>query len=158
MAAGSARALEVGETATCADVAILDVKDQMRTECPLNVPADAPTTVKYKFLEFSQTTCGACLANFDAADKLMAKWNKQMTGKTVFLDRDANATLTFTKANRGWFHHDVVVDSKRDLSKIFGIMYTPTQFILDANNKVVYKHIGTFETTDLTEIEGIVTK
>ena len=58
--------------------------------------------------------------------------------------------------NRGIVTHEVALDSARDAKKAYGVVETPTVFILNPLNKVIYKHEGTVTPAIAAQIKAAV--
>ena len=111
---------------------------------------------KFTVLEFFQTTCGACIENLPKFIALSNEFAKTATFKLVGLDRKEKALRDYYQTIKSEFSFPYVLDNLRTATKAYGVSATPTSFIVDANGKILFKHEGTFEASDMQKIREIL--
>lgn len=111
---------------------------------------------KFTVLEFFQTTCSACIENRPNFIALSNEFAKTASFKLVGLDRKEKALRDYFQIIKSEFSFPYVLDHLRSATKAYGVVATPTSFIVDANGKVLFKHEGTFESSDMQKIREIL--
>lgn len=111
---------------------------------------------KFTVLEFFQTTCGACTENRPNFIALSNEFAKTASFKLVGLDRKEKALRDFFLTIKSEFSFPYVLDNLRTATKAYGVTATPTSFIVDGNGKILFKHEGTFEASDMQKIREIL--
>lgn len=147
-------ALEVGDLAPTG----LNVNHLLPngTEVTQDVLARTQPEHKFTVLEFFQTTCSACIENRPRFIALSNEFSKIATFKLVGLDRKEIALRDFYSIIKAEFSFPYVLDNNRIVTKAFGIVATPTSFIIDQHGHILFKHEGTFESSDLEIIKDIL--
>ena len=74
------------------------------------------------------------------------------------LDRNTDAVEQFVASKRDMITYPVALDNAREATKFFGIPGTPTMYAINANNQVIYKHIGSMEDADWAELRALLAK
>lgn len=149
----TASALEVGDTATCVDVEVMVPEVGVETLCPLA----ADEGKKYTLVELSSTTCGACVANFPIFAAFVGEHAGVLGSRTILIDRNKDESLRYVSRHPEWFNEPVALDVSRKLMRMFGGRYTPTQYLLDSDLKIVWTHIGVMGRREKSEILEIIT-
>ncbi len=147
-------AYDVGEVASCVKLNDLQVDRTITYHC-LDSKNDGN---KYVLVEFMSVTCGPCIENLPAMDLLNKKLSDRLTVRVASIDRNldlVNAFLADPK-NSQYISFPFSYDNNREAAKVYNIMYTPTMFILNESNQVVYKHIGILFDADIQEISELV--
>lgn len=113
-----------------------------------------PANVKYILLEFSSVMCGACQDNLPVLSKLANDVQSVAATRMVLIDRNEALIRNYLKNTpKSLIHFPAALDTQRDAKKAYGIYATPTLYVLDQNNRVVYKHVGTLGSEDVEEIK-----
>lgn len=104
------------------------------------------STSQFKVIEFFLTTCPICNAN----RPIFSRLNKEFAGKVLFklvgIDRpnrrtgQPEALLNYLKAHNSELQFDVGLDYDRAAYGLYEIEETPTLYVINAENVVVYKH------------------
>ncbi len=126
------------------------------TEATQDILSHTQSEHKFTVLEFFQTTCSACIENRPAFINLGERFSAVATFKYVGLDRKEKALRDFYTLIKGEFDFPYVLDHLRVVTKAFGIVATPTSFIVNQQGQIVFKHEGTFEAGDLQAIQEIL--
>lgn len=150
--ANAAQALEMGDTAPCV---ILNHISESGTEAEHCIRDHGPQQ-KFTLIEFFSITCSTCMENHPILNQLANDISATTTSRQIAVDRDANAIRTYVSTNRKDFPLEVALDFERDAKKAYGVVETPTTFILNSNFKIVYKHAGVFSASDISQIKEIV--
>ncbi|MGQ9687945.1 MAG: TlpA family protein disulfide reductase [Desulfobaccales bacterium] len=133
----------------------------------LGLSAPAPFTLKdikadYVLAESFNTTCPHCLQQAPILNRLyeLVQRDAQLKGKLKFISvaqgNDLNAAKMWKTFHKIPF--PVVPDPESKLGKALNFTPYPVSVVLDRNGKVVWVHIGTFESADeaLREIKKVV--
>jgi thiol-disulfide isomerase/thioredoxin len=149
----SARAdsgLGVGDNAPCISLRDVQPDGHELDQCIRS----RPDHVKYILVEFFSITCSACLDNMPVVAQLARDLGGNAATRLIAIDRDEAAIRQYiaeTPADLKPF--PIALDTKREAKKAFGIYATPTLFILNSTNQIVYKHIGTLSPDDVEAIK-----
>ncbi len=149
-----AHALEVGDAAPCVVLEDVQTDGSSIEQCIRTRPPGQ----KYVLIEFFSITCSACEANLPILSQLSADILGQAQVREVSIDKNRDSILTFLQAKKSLINFPVALDVDRDAKKSYGVTATPTIFVLDENNTVVYKSIGVFSQKQLNAIKSIVSK
>jgi len=147
-----ANALEVGEQAPCVVLNNIAPNGSESEHCirQTNVKGQA------KILEFFLSTCSDCAENLPIVSQLAASVAAVATTRLVGLDRSELALRSFVKDNHQLLNFEVALDTNREAKKAWDVVETPTTFVLDANNKVLFRHAGVLSPEDVSTIEHLV--
>lgn len=126
------------------------------TEAAQDILSVTHSEHKFTVLEFFQTTCSACIENRPTFVNLSKTYSSVATFKLVGLDRKETALRDFYNIIRIEFDFPYVLDHLRVATKAFGVVATPTSFIVNQQGQIVFKHEGTFEDGDLQAIREIL--
>lgn len=152
LSASPSFALGIGDTAPGIPLDDVQVNDTTVTESILTL---APST-SYTMLEFFSITCSDCQQNLPILSQLAHDVSATTTTRLVSLDRDASQVRAYVDANRDLIQFPTALDDQRVAMKAFGVTATPTVFIVDAKDTVIYMHVGVFDDADLAQIKGLV--
>ncbi len=151
IAANFGIAAEVGDTAQC--VVLDQVKNGQTTEHCIRDPDVAGQAI---VIEFFSITCSACIANIPNIKTLAAELGNSATVRYVSIDRNESAVRDFIQ--RHDIKLEVAFDTERTARRAYDIVATPTLFVLNPNNEIIYKHIGTIDSNDINEIKSVVSE
>ena len=150
---GGAQAIEVGDHAPCTVLRDLQPDGKEIQQC---VSTKSEKT-GYLLLEFFSITCGPCLDNMPTLSKLATEIQTQATTRIAAIDRNEQDIRSFLQNNsKSLIHFPLALDTNRDAKRAYQVTATPTLFIIDSHDQVVYKHIGTMDSSDVEEIKQIV--
>lgn len=145
-------ALEVGEVAPCVVLNQVQNSGSEREHCIREPNVEG----QKKVLEFFQTTCSDCQKNLPYFLALAYDNKEKVTFRLVGIDRSEDDLREFTRNNAQLGDIEVALDIERDAKKAYGITTTPTLFILDAADIVLYKHVGVLDQESIAEIAEIL--
>ncbi len=148
----SALAIEVGETAPNVNL------DQVQPDnSPLNgsILERLHAGQRFTMIEFFSITCNPCIESIPVLKTLNTDITSTTQMRSIALDRNEAAARAFVSERRSDLTYSVAFDSSRSATAAYGVRYTPTSFIIDSNNKVIYKHVGTFDPSDIDEIKTL---
>lgn len=148
----SAQALELGQTAPCVVLEHLNTNGSTAEHCI----RDHSKNQTHTLIEFFSITCSACQENHPKITALGQSLNDVATTRFISIDRNKQSVLDYVNARRAEFVFEVAFDTDRDAKKAYEVNATPTLYILNHNNAVVYKHVGVLSTTDVEQITKIV--
>lgn len=150
--AAPALALEVGDAAPCV---VLDqiLPSGETTEGCIRERAEGAT---HTVLEFFSITCGACEVNLPRVAKLSDELGPLATVRMVSIDRNAPAVNDWRLGKGDLIRFPIALDTGRDARRAYDVRVTPTMFILDATDTVVYKHEGVLSEGDRAQIRSLV--
>ncbi len=152
LAAQFASAAKVGDNAPCVELVNLAPDGTEHEHCirEPNVKGQA------KILEFFASSCTDCTGNLPVLIDLANKTGKVATTRLVSVDRNEHMIRDYVKANRDLITVEVALDVNRDATKAYDVKVTPTVFVLDAQNKIIYRHDDVLLDSDVKEIEKLV--
>jgi thiol-disulfide isomerase/thioredoxin len=133
-----AHALEVGDQAPCVELTQIAADGTENEHCIRDRKFKGQPVVQ----EFFSVTCSDCFESFDAVNKVSSELEKQATFRLVAVDRDERAVRAFLTQNKSLVTHEVAIDNERTATKVYGVLQTPTIFLLNGQNTIVYKHVG----------------
>lgn len=143
--------LNVGDTATCVDVEVYD-HGTLENRCPVS-PTDGKP---YTLVEVSSTTCSACVVNFPIFAKFAQENKDVLSTRTILVDRNKQDSLAYLGAHPNWFDEPVALDVSRKVMKMFGARYTPTQYLLDSEMKILWMHVGVMTEREKNAVRALV--
>lgn len=150
----SANALEVGETAPCVVLNHIAADNTESEHCI----RERGEHQKFTLVEFFSITCSACAANLPKLRELGASVEHNALTRMVSIDRNEAAVRAFVKKNRQNLPFEIALDTERDAKRAYDVISTPTLFVLDQNESVVFKHEGVLSTQDIQEIQTLIGK
>lgn len=134
----SVQALEVGDDAPCVVLEHVETNGQSSEHCIREPKIESKPVV----LDFFSIYCHYCIESFPVLNKLSEEVAGQATFRAVAIDRKENEVRNFIETRKDLVMHEVALDSDRDAKKAYGVISTPTVFVLDAQNKIIFKHEG----------------
>ena len=152
VASAQASALEVGDQAPC--VVLKDVQPSGATveQCiRTKEPGHA-----YVMLEFFSTTCGDCADNLPKLAKLAGEVAATTTTRMIGIDRNEAQIRTYVEGHRDLIQFPVALDFERSATHVYGVEATPTIYILNGTNQVIYKLVDVFNDEQLSVIKSLV--
>lgn len=153
MAAPVAQALEVGDAAPAVTLNHIMPDD---SESSLNVESRLTAGQNFILVEFFSITCGPCIRNLPTISSLATDVAATTQTRLVAIDRDPAAVRTFVGEHRDTIHFPVALDHERFALRAYGVRATPTIFIVNDQQQIVYKHVGTLSAQDVQEIRNLV--
>lgn len=148
-------ALEVGEQAPCVVLQQIAADGSESEHCI----RDPKTPGQKVVLEFFQSNCSDCLANLPNFGALAARFGKDATFRLVGIDRNEASVRKYLMTHAGTIAAngiETALDSDRDAKNAYGVTVTPTLFILNDQNVVLYKHTGVLTLADTMTIEQVL--
>ena len=131
-------ALEVGDDAPCVVLEHIETNGQTSDHCIRDPKIEAKPVV----LDFFSIYCHSCIESFPLINQLSAEIPNAATFRAIAIDRNENEVKSFIATRKDLIMHEVGLDSDRSAKKAYGVVSTPTIFVLDTNIKVVFKHEG----------------
>lgn len=154
MFAAPAFALEVGDTAPCA---AMDQFNPATGKTYNGCISQGVDGAEFAIVEFSQVNCGACRENMPGLSRLASETRGFATSRDVVLDRNKAAIDQYIERNKSLLMPlHVGYDLNRAGARGFGVTATPTIFVVDADGKILYKHVGVMSQGDISEIKSLV--
>lgn len=152
LGAQSSFAYEVGDTADCVILNQIAPDGSESEHCI----RDPKVEGQAKVLEFFSATCSACQANLPIVSALSARLEGKATVRLVGIDRSEALIREYLQRNKDLIRFEVALDTNRDAKRAYDVIATPTLYVLDRDNKVIFKHTGVLSNADVQEIEGLV--
>lgn len=143
-----AYALGVGEQAPCVELVNVAPDGTESSHCI----REAKDQNQFKILEFFSATCHLCIENLPVLSDLANQVTSTTTTRLVGIDRDEQLIRGFIRNYSNLIHFEVALDTDRDAKRAYDITSTPTMFILDAKDQVIYKHVGLLSSKNVSEI------
>jgi thiol-disulfide isomerase/thioredoxin len=145
--------LGVGDHAPCVVLKDIQPDNTEIEQCIRTKPENA----KYLLLEFFSVTCSDCQENMPILSKLAYEVSTTSGTRLVAIDRnEAQIRKYLQDTSKTLLHSPVALDIERDAKKAYGVVETPTLFILDKDNQVVFKHSGILSPADVDSIKHLV--
>ena len=156
-------ALELGEYAPCAVLDGLEPSGTEINQC-IRMPLEEASEKRYTVLKFFSVHCGSChklhgkfVARFKDSPELL----NNAVINYIGIDRDKAAIRRYAQKKTNDLEvlgASVFFDHERAAKKAYGVMITPTTFVLDRHAdescrefKVVYKHVGMMDADEMEE-------
>ena len=134
----SAQALEVGDNAPCVILQHVETNGQTTEHCI----RDPKIELKPVVLDFFSIYCHYCIESFPLINKLSDEVAGQATFRAISIDRVEAEIRNFVMTRKDLVMHEVGLDLDRDAKKAYGVITTPTIFVLNSQNQVIFKHEG----------------
>lgn len=150
-----ASALEVGDAAPCV---VLDGQSANGSAVTGCIRDTIEPGQNHTIIDFFSIDCGTCKANMPALSALANEISQLATTRYVSIDRDVNRVKAFLKDSEyaKFLKFPVAFDFERDAKTAYGVVKTPTMFILDKEYNIVYKHSGALSAASIQEIKKVV--
>jgi len=148
----NASALEVGDAAPCVVLNHIAADSQESDHCI----RDHKETQNFTLLEFFSSTCHDCIKNLPFLRSLGSAVVSTAETRMVALDRSEKQVRQYIADNRADLPFEIALDLDRDAKKAYGVVGTPTLFVLNSDNVIVYKHQGILAPSDIQKIKEIV--
>ncbi len=148
----NAFALGVGDDAPCVVLNQI-ATDGSESEFCIREPKAPGQLV---LLEFFSATCSDCIRNLPIISGFADEIRGRATVRAVGIDRNESLLRNFVGQYRDLLSYDVALDTSRDAKQAYGVVSTPTLFVLNSENKILYKHTGVLSETDLNEIRALI--
>jgi thioredoxin-related protein len=148
-------ALEAGDAAPCVVLDGVNASGQAVNGCIRDTVSPGQT---HTIIDFFSVFCSTCKKNLPAVAQLTHALATSATVRYVSIDKKKADIENFLKdpLNKTHINNPVAFDLERDAKTAYGVVSTPTMFILDANYKIVYKHTGELTQKDIQEITQLV--
>jgi peroxiredoxin len=150
--AAQAKAVEVGDQAPCVVLQNVAPDGSQSEHCI----RDTNAVGQAKILEFFSATCSDCAQNLPIVSALAASVKQAATTRLVGIDRSEQLLREFIMKNRAQLMFEVALDTDRDAKRAYDVIETPTTFVLDANDKVLFRHAGILSNADVAAIHSLV--
>lgn len=142
-------AAEVGDTVPCVTLNNVYPDGSEKVEC---IHGEGGISV----VEFFQVNCGPCRRNLPTFSALATDLAGQASFRMVGIDRKESMTRDYMSQRAEFFHFPVALDTNRKATKAFKIPGTPTLFIINAQDEVIYKHVGGLRPQDVADITALL--
>jgi len=147
-------ALEVGSEAPCVVLEQIQTDGQLTEGCIRD--RLAPNTQSFTVIDFSSIYCSYCEQSLPALAELTSEIADTATVRKVIIDRNRDAVLKYLEQKSDLTVYPVALDTDRDAKKAYQVTATPTLFVLNAQNQIVYKHIGLLDRNTVRDIKRAV--
>ncbi len=145
-------ALDVGDKAPCVTLETISPAGAAADQC-IRTRAAAQ---RFTLIEFFSTTCSYCLENLPVIASLGADVAPTAQLRFVAIDRRRQDVVAYIAAHDQIAQFPVALDVTREAKRVYGVAVTPTVFVLDQNETVVFKHEGTLDSADVAAIKDLV--
>lgn len=145
-----AQALDVGDQVSCITLRDRQPDGSVVEQCA-NARADV---AEFTIVEFFSIQCGACLRNLPVLESLATDVESKATTRLISVDRDVAAVDAFL--NTSPMKLRMAYDNERLAKRHYEIVVTPTIFVIDRDDKIVYRHAGSLIPSDVAAIKGLV--
>lgn len=148
----SAHALEVGDATPCVVLNQIASNGSEREACIREPNAQG----QVKVLEFFSAFCSDCAKNLPKFSSLHSKFGSQATFRLVGVDRSEKALRDYVANHKNLILFETALDTNREALRAFEVTATPTIFVLDAEDRIVYKHVGVLGSQDIEELSKVI--
>lgn len=93
----------------------------------------------YLLVEFFSAGCGHCQRNVEPFKRLEEKIKELAFSRLITADSPQIA-INFARANN--IETPIALDSQRLAARAFNVRGYPTMFVLDANNQIIFRQVG----------------
>ena len=150
-----ASALDVGDFAPCVVLDGINAKGETHTGCIRDRISPSHT---HTIIDFFSVHCSTCKENLPALQSLTKLLSDRATLRLVSIDRkvdDIKAFLADPEFNQ-FIANPVAFDLRQNAMKTYGVTSTPTLFILNKQNHIVYRHQNALTAEDVEHIQELV--
>lgn len=108
-------------------------------------------------LSFFATWCKPCLRELSAISEVYEEWQDETGVRLVAVSIDEGANSLKVKPlvrSRGWTY-EVLLDVNSDFKRAMDVSVVPSVFVLDREGKVVYRHTGYTDGSEMKLIEEV---
>lgn len=112
----------------------------------------------FVLLEFFQITCQPCEINLPRVARLADETAETTTTRIVSIDRKVPDVLAYVEGHKEIIKFSTALDNERAALRAYGVKVTPTVFVLDAENRIVFKSEGVLDSTEMQTIRDLVQK
>lgn len=151
LAGQSAHALDVGQNGPCVVLNHIQPSGADSEHCI----RDPNVEGQFKIVEFFSAVCSDCNRNRPIVFRLFQEIGREVTFRFVGIDRNEALIRNYVASNRAEIPFEVALDTSREAARAYGVVATPTLFVLNPENKIVYKHQGVLSSSDLRAIKAI---
>ena len=95
-------------------------------------------------IDFFATWCKPCIRELDAINEVYEEWQEETGVKIFAVSIDQAQNINKVKplvSNHGW-EYDVLLDPNSEFLRAVGGQMIPYTLVVDAREKIVYKHSG----------------
>ncbi len=148
-------ALEVGQTAPCVTLEGLDAAGNPVEGC---IRDQVDTNHTHTLLEFFSITCKTCNKNLPNLNRLTKAIEDKVTVRIVTLNENVEEVKAYLKKPEiaAFVNFHTAFDPDLKAKDSYGVSKTPTHFILNKQNEVIYKHLGLLAERDIEDIKALV--
>ncbi len=105
-------------------------------------------------IELMSTDCRTCIASMPAMSELASAVAQNVAIKTVAIDRELDNY--FFNEYTELILYPFIFDFKRVVAANFELQFTPTIFILNQDNRIIYKHVGKVGEEEVAKMMAVV--
>jgi thiol-disulfide isomerase/thioredoxin len=148
----AAHAYEVGDKVSCVNLKDRQVDSTLVEHCAHARDAGRD----FAIVEFFSIQCGACLQNLPILQALAKDIGDTATTRLISIDREIVAVDAFLAQQATPLGMPMAYDYERLAKREFEVAFTPTIFVIDSHDKVLFKHIGGLNSSDVQAIKDLV--
>ncbi len=138
---------EVGDKLECTKLDELTPSGKIVNNCI----GDKKSVQKYTIIEFMSVMCRPCVSMLPMISRLGKEVEEIATVRLVSIDTNDSIINTFldNPEYSKFLTVPFAFDRERVAMRKLKIKYTPTLFVINDKNEIIYKHIGASEDDDL---------
>jgi len=145
-------ALDVGQTGPCVVLNDIQPDGQEIQECIRTRDASQ----KFTLIEFFSIACDDCQVNLPIVSDLTPAIVATTKTRLVATDTDEAAVRTYLKEKgAALIQMPVALDSLKQAVRAYDVLVTPTMFLLDSHNQIIFKHEGILTDVELAQIKQL---
>lgn len=110
----------------------------------------------FTLIEFSSTLCGTCKDALPTLLKVAQDNFDVMQTRIVYIDGKVNNVKKFVDDNRHLLKFPIALDPKKQAITAFGATETPTLFVVNDKNTIVYMHVGVMNDQVANEVKNVI--
>ncbi len=103
---------------------------------------------KYTLMEFFSISCEDCQVNLPIVSQLTPNLEKTTKTRLIAIDKDEVAVRSYLKDQQSLIGMPVALDSMKQAVRAYDVILTPTLFLIDKKNNIIFKHEGILTDAD----------
>jgi thioredoxin-related protein len=108
----------------------------------------------YLLVEFFSAGCGHCQRNVEPFKRLEEKIKELAFSRLITAD-SPQVAINFARANN--IETPIALDAQRLAARAFNVRGYPTMFVLDANNQIIFRQVGSLTDAKIDFIYELLT-
>lgn len=149
-------AYEVGDTVTCVRLPEVFHPTRDAQEVVGCLEGQESSEQSFTMLEFFTVNCGYCTQNLPAFAQLAQDISETTTSRFVSLTKERSQLNSYIERHSEHMVAPVMQDERREASRYYDVRAVPTLYVINKNQKVVFKKLGMLKEQDIEQIRNLV--